>query len=86
MKCQKPNHMTEQDIKDLGFILERGYEHDQYRTLRYVKGVLEVEFTYEGDRLENVSLTIEEVNCIDVSLEMLSALTPIFGNNQTQYN
>jgi len=47
----KLNRMTENELKGLGFELTQQYEHDQYHTNRYAKGVLEVEFSYEGDKL-----------------------------------
>ena len=38
--------MSEQEVKEIGFELVKQYEHDQYNTNRYKKGMLEVEFTY----------------------------------------
>lgn len=71
--------MTEQQIKDLGFELTRVYAHDQYNTKRYTKGVLHVEFTYDAGILITSDLTIEEVNCMPVTLEEIKVLTPILG-------
>jgi len=53
--------MTEDGLKGLGFELTQQYEHDQYHTNRYVKGLFEVEFTYEGDKLLTCDLTIPEL-------------------------
>jgi hypothetical protein len=71
--------MTEQQLKGLGFEITKQYEHDQFHTNRYVKGVLEVEFTYEGDKLLTCDLTISEMNCKPVTLDEMKALTPILG-------
>ena len=71
--------MTENELKGLGFELIQKYEHDQYNTNRYAKGVLEVEFTYEGDKLLTCDLTISEMNCKPVTLDEMKALTPILG-------
>ena len=71
--------MTEVQLKQLGFKLIKQYEHDQFNTNRYSKGCLEVEFTYESDKLESVDLTIQEVNCKPVTLADMKALTPILG-------
>jgi hypothetical protein len=71
--------MTENELKGLGFQLTQQYEHDQYHTNRYAKGVLEVEFTYEGDKLLTCDLTISELNCKPVTLCEMKALTPILG-------
>ena len=71
--------MTENELKELGFELTQQYEHDQYNTNRYDKGVLEVEFTYEGDKLLTCDLTISELNSKPVTLDEMKALTPILG-------
>ncbi len=44
-------------------LLDKHYEHDEWETLRYKKGVLELEFTYRIDngKLETVDITIDEV-------------------------
>jgi len=74
--------MTEKELKELGFEMTKHYEHDQFHTSRYAKGVLQVEFTYEGDRLLTCNLIIEEVNCKPVTLDEMKALTPILGEWQ----
>ena len=71
--------MTENELKGLGFQLTQQYEHGQYHTNRYAKGVLEVEFTYEGDKLLTCDLTISELYCKPVTLDEMKALTPILG-------
>jgi len=71
--------MTENELKGIGFELTQQYEHDQYHTNRYAKGVLEVEFTYEGDKLLTCDLTISELNCKPVTLDEMKALAPILG-------
>ena len=53
--------MKEEQIRKLGFELEHCYAHDQFHTNRYRKGPLMVEFTYEGDTMRTVDLTIDEV-------------------------
>jgi hypothetical protein len=69
--------MTEQQLKGLGFELTKQYEYDEFRTNRYAKGVLEVEFTYEGEELRTCDLTISELNCKPVTFDEIKALTPI---------
>lgn len=71
--------MTENELKGLGFQLTKQYEHDQYHTNRYAKGVLEVEFTYKGDKLLTCDLTISELNCKPVTFEEMEVLTLILG-------
>lgn len=71
--------MTESEIRGLGFQLEEQYNHDEFNTNRYLKGVLEVEFTYEGDKLLTIELSISEVNCKPVTLEVMKIITPILG-------
>lgn len=74
--------MTEQELKGLGFELTKRFQHDQYHTNRYAKGVLEVEFTYERDELLTCDLTISGINCKPVTLEEMKVLTPILGEHQ----
>jgi len=74
--------MTENELKALGFELTKQYEDDEFVTNRYSKGVLEVEFTYEGDNLITCDLTISELNCKPVTLDEMKVLTPILGEWQ----
>jgi len=69
--------MTENDLKGLGFVLIKRYEHDGFNTNRYLNGVLEVEFTYEGDRLCTCDLTIAELNCKPITFDEMKVLTSI---------
>jgi hypothetical protein len=71
--------MTEKQLKQQGFQLSDAYPHDQYVSIRYVLGVMEVEFTYEGIHLVSCDLTIAEVNSKPVTLEDIKALVPILG-------
>jgi len=71
--------MKEQDVKDLGFEFVKRYAHDQYHTNQYAKGILTVEFTYEGKTLINYDLTIHEVFCEKITLDEIKILTPILG-------
>ncbi len=69
--------MTETQIQGLGFEMIKQYNHDQFTTKRYSKGVLEVEFTYEGDKLHSYDLTMPEINCQPVSFADIQALSQI---------
>jgi hypothetical protein len=71
--------MTEGQIKKLGFKLVKQYEHDQFNTNRYQKGLLEVEFTYEGEELKTTDLTIQEINCIPITFNDLDELDTILN-------
>jgi len=71
--------MTESEITALGFEHVESYDHDQYHTNRYENGDLEVEFTYEDDKLIDVDLTIEEVNCKPITREALQKIVPVLG-------
>ncbi len=59
------NHppMTEEQIRQLGFQLEKHYTHDEWETFRYKKGVIQIEFTYEikSGKIDTVDVTIDEV-------------------------
>lgn len=71
--------MSEQEIKGIGFELTKQYTHDQFKTNRYKKGILEVEFTYEDKKLVTVELTMEEINCLPITKEELQQLNKILN-------
>jgi len=71
--------MTESDIKEIGFELVKKYEHDQYFTHRYKKGKLEVEFTYENNKLVTRDLTVGEINCLPITKTELQQLNGILN-------
>lgn len=71
--------MTEEQIKELGWVLVKQYTHDQYKTNRYKLGFMEVEFTYEEDKLHSTDVTITEVNCMPVTFNQVKALTELLG-------
>ena len=70
--------MTEAKIVELGFIKQKSYKHDEYSIKRYKKGVLEVEFTYRGLSLLNVTTTIDE-DCFEVDELDLNKLDNILN-------
>ena len=71
--------MSEQEIKEIGFELVKQYEHDQYNTNRYKKGILEVEFIYESEKLITCDLTLQEVNCLPITKIELQQLNKILN-------
>lgn len=71
--------MTENEIKEIGFELSKQYTHDQSKTNRYQKGILEVEFTYESEKLVTVDLTVEEINCLPIAKNELQQLDKILN-------
>lgn len=73
----------EQLIKTLGFELDHSYDHDQFHTNRYRKGLLMVEFIYEGFTLKTIDLTMDEVFCKPITYAELKAITPILGDIPT---
>jgi len=72
--------MKESELLNLGFNVSAKFKHDSFRTIRYKKGVLNVELTYQGSELLTTELTITELNCMPVSIETLKTLTPILGS------
>lgn len=71
--------MTEKEIKEIGFTLVKTYNHDQFTTNRYQKGVLEVEFTYENKKLVTCDLTVEEINCLPITKIEIEQLNKILN-------
>ena len=72
--------ITENQLMKLGFNLIDEYDHDHFHTNKYAKGVLFVEFTYEGKELLSCDLTISEVNCMPIELDQIKKLTTILGD------
>lgn len=73
--------MTENQLELLGFDLNKTYTHDQFHTRRFTKGCLEVEFTYlsVNDKIETIDVTIDEVNCLPITLEEITSLDNILN-------
>ncbi|MDC9722391.1 MAG: hypothetical protein PSN34_06415 [Urechidicola sp.] len=71
--------ITERELQGLGFELKKSFEHDQFITNRYVKGILQMEFTYEDDLLVSSDITIEEINCMQISLDEVKQLDKILN-------
>lgn len=80
LKQSDNSEFTEEQLKGLGFELTKQYEHDEFHTNRYAKGILEVEFTYESQQLVTCDLTISELNCKPVTFDEMKALTTILGD------
>ena len=72
------NIMMEKQIKGLGFEMTKQYRHDQFNTNRYRKGALEIEFTYEKDKLVTCDLTVSEIYCKAITFKEIKALALIF--------
>lgn len=72
--------ISEAQIKEIGFQLTDSYDHDHYHTNRYQKGCLEVEFTYENDKLLTCDLTISELNCMPISFQEIKAISDLIGH------
>ena len=72
--------ISEVQIKEIGFQLTDSYDHDHYHTNRYQKGCLEVEFTYENDKLLTCDLTISELNCMPISFQEIKAISELIGH------
>lgn len=71
--------MKEEDLIKLGFKFHSRYEHDDFYTNRYVKGILQVEFTYTATNKQiSTDVTIEEINCMPITLEEIKVLIPVF--------
>lgn len=76
--------MTEKEAIKLGFEFVKTYNHDDYRTNRFVNGVIELEFTYLQDKLVTADVTIEEINCMEVNREKLYMLNKLLNGKKKQ--
>lgn len=72
--------ISEAQIKEIGFKLTNSYDHDHYHTNRYQQGCLEVEFTYENDKLLTCDLTISELNCMPITFREIKAISELIGH------
>jgi hypothetical protein len=80
------NYPTENDLERIGFDFIKSYNHDEWYTYRYQKGVIQAEFTYkqETNELETFDVTIDEtfISPTKNELEVLDAIL----NKQTIKN
>jgi len=70
--------MRRQDILELGFNLIKRYEHDNFTSFRYGKGLVEIEFTFDED-LKQVSCDtiIKESDHVKLSLHDIKSILPV---------
>jgi hypothetical protein len=75
--------LTEKEIAALGWELAKQYTHDQYHTNRYALGPMQVEFTYEGAEVSDISITIDEQNARPISYRQAKILTELYVEKST---
>lgn len=71
--------VSEKEIKQIGFEFVKHYDHDQFKTNRYKKRRLEVEFTYKDEKPVALNLTMKEVNCLPITKSELQQLDVILN-------
>ena len=69
----------ELELKEHGFKLVKTYGHDQYTSRVFARGCLIVDLTYEKNKLVDSYLSIEDVECIPMSMDKIKQLIPILG-------
>lgn len=77
---------TEHQVKELGFTKTKMYDHDHFVTHKYLKGVIEIEFTYNYKNssvgiLETVDVTLLEVIGKEMDFGCVRLLDTILNNN-----
>lgn len=55
------SRITKESLEALGFEFDRSYPHDQFKTEVYAKGALEVEITYEGEKIVSTELNARHI-------------------------
>jgi hypothetical protein len=76
-------HLTEKEITALGWELVKQYTHDQYHTNRYALGAMQLEFTYEGPDVSNISITMDGQNARPISYRQAKILTEVYAAKST---
>ena len=69
----------ELELKKHGFKLVQTYSHDQFNTRVYSRGFLFVDLTYEKSELVDSYLSVENVECIPMSMDKIKQLIPVLG-------
>lgn len=81
LKINSSEVLTEDQVKALGYELVDEYDHNQFHTKRYQKGVVRIEFDYEGSELVFQDLIIEETDSIaPLTFEFIKKLTECLDN------
>jgi hypothetical protein len=71
--------MTENKAIKLGFEFDREYSHGGFKTMRYRKGFLEMEFTYQENVLVTQDLFIDEIDWLVLTEEEIKQLDKILN-------
>lgn len=71
--------MTEIEIKEIGFVLIKSYDHDRFNTSVFKKGIIEVDFTYDNKKLLDVNLSLDDVSCLTINNTELKHLDNILN-------
>lgn len=77
----KVDDLSVDSIKNLGFDLDKEYDHDEFTTHRYVNGPMMIEFTYLGDEIQTVDMVIDEVYKPTVNMDFLPMLVKYFNQD-----
>ena len=71
------NTASAEELKKLGWNFVKSYKHDEYITNRYKLDCMEIEFTYQDNKLITTDLTISELNCIPINYKQAILLTEL---------
>lgn len=73
--------IIEEEIMSNGFVLNKHYEHDEWETIRFVKGCIQIEFTYTLglEEIHSVDATIDEAIGVPVGLAEIISLDRILN-------
>jgi len=75
-------HLTMQQLEDMGFEIVKSYEHDNFMTQRRKKGIIEIETTWKKTgEFEIQDLTIEEINCEPFTPDEIKTLDAILNKS-----
>jgi hypothetical protein len=72
--------MKEKDLVKLGWKFDKKFINEEYTTVRYKMGCMEIDFNYEGEKFLDCDLTILELIAMPIDFEKAKIITELIGD------
>ena len=69
-------------IKDLGFELKKSFEHNEGTSDIFEKGIIQLDFTYNGDKLKYCDLSVGETTISNIEFDEVVDLDRILNKKR----